>query len=154
MSAKKLPPELRRHPHTLIDISLLDLAEQLGLLPRSMDRDALSPWTWAGMAPAELRSAKAHARAVRRRRDRWAAILVSASPPTARNPDLLITARRMRALLHLLPGEARIWRRGEVYHPAGGRDRRWGWFEIRQPGLFWAFDLVARPAPLVSPISL
>jgi hypothetical protein len=135
---KPLPPELKRRPHEATAISLLALAEQLKVLPPHLDARRTVPLIWLGQTPQELRAARRSAAQVIKKRDRWAAITLNATRPTARAQEILVTVQRTRAILRIQPGVAHIWRRQDG---AGGLDRRWGWFSIRQPGLWWAEEV-------------
>lgn len=136
---KPSPPELKRRPHEATAISLLVLAEQLGVLPLLLDARRTVPLIWPGQTPQETRVARSAAKRVATKRARWAAIILNVTLPTTRQPEiLLLTVQRTRAILHIQPGAAHVWRRQDG---AGGLARCWGWFSIRQPGLWWAEEV-------------
>lgn len=158
MRRKNVAPELRKRPHVVDDQgcqvieSLLAVVERLELLPSGMEYKRTIADSWPWMTPKQIRDARSWAKATERKRTKWAGIMIAVTPPTPRTPELLITVQTTRALLRIRPGEAVIWRRGEIIHSSGGIERRVGWFDIRQPGLWWAREIaVIWAAKLASP---
>lgn len=158
MSRKNVAPELRKRPHEVDDQgrqvveSLLVVAERLDLLPSGMEYKRTIADIWPWMTPKQIRDARSWAKAVERKRKKWAGIVIAVTPPTPRTPELLITVQNTRAVLRIRPSEAVIWRRGEIVHSSGGIERRVGWFDIRQPGLWWAREVaLIWAAKLASP---
>lgn len=155
MGRRKPPRELKKHPHTLIDVSLWDAAKQLEMVPWSLRDEHLNSLFFRDMTAADRRRERARINAVKRERAHWQRIVVSVSPPTKSQP-LLITVRSTGSLLMIVGGEARIWRRELEYSTGSGAVWRRGWFSIRQRGLFWAHDLARtlNPPVLLEPVTI
>ncbi len=157
MSRKKIAPELKRRPHTTdehgrpVVESLLAVLERLELLPWGLEYKRTIPEIWPWMDKQQERQARRWARDVERKRKKWAGIMIAVTPPTSRTAELLISVQATGALLRIRPGEARIWCRGEIFHPAGGIERRVAWFGIRQSGLRWAEEIATSWAAKLAP---
>lgn len=62
MGRRKLPRELKKHPHTLVDLSLWEAANQLELVPWELHDERLNSLFFLSMSTVDRRRERAHQR--------------------------------------------------------------------------------------------
>lgn len=66
MGRRKPPKELKKHPHTLLDISLWEAANQLGIVPWSLRDEQLNMLFFRDMSAVDRRRERSRINAVKR----------------------------------------------------------------------------------------